>query len=224
MDLEGVPRDYATRAALIEQQRVAESASEDDNSMATTKQVTNNFSASYSAGDRVIDINNPPRKRYVHQEFPKLMYHANGQTVKVHTIDQFKASLRKGFQRKPFPGLDYSKISRAGVAPKATEGPVREVEFTAEQLDQLDEAEQIAQAEAEYRNSETGLVEAAETELVKAAEGDAGGEDHGGELDPNAHATADEITGGVQSGDPFGEEAEQNNQAGAKTGRGKTRR
>lgn len=55
------------------------------------------------------DIHNPPKERYVHQEFPKLVYrepkagqHPHEAHKLVKDEDELAAALAKGYQHKPF--------------------------------------------------------------------------------------------------------------------------
>lgn len=68
----------------------------------------------------VVDINNPPRRRYVHKEFPMAMYHHDsGAVVTVQDAKQMAIALRKGYHKKPSADHDYSRIGAGGVAAKA---------------------------------------------------------------------------------------------------------
>ncbi len=90
----------------------------------------------------IVDINNPPRVNYKHQDFPKMMYHhENGRVLKVDDDKQMKAAAKRGFKDKPSPDFDYSKVNRAGIAAPADSGPKREEEMSAEELAALDEAD-----------------------------------------------------------------------------------
>jgi hypothetical protein len=118
-DLAGVPRDNVTRERLLEQQRQARAPeTQEETAAMNTHVVPNSFAVDYKAGNTVIDINNPPHKRYVHQEFPKMVYHhESGQTLTVQDEKQLKLALKKGFETKPAADRDYSKTNRNGVAP-----------------------------------------------------------------------------------------------------------
>jgi hypothetical protein len=135
-DIEGIPRDTQIRTALL-QQRIQEGK---------MAQVTNSFTVDKPAGPVINDINNPPHVNYnpydPKNEFPKLVYHhSSGRVLKVADAKEQKAALKRGFDLKPSPGHDYSKISRAGIAPVAETGPKREEEMSAEELAALDEAD-----------------------------------------------------------------------------------
>ena len=78
----------------------------------------NSFAADYST-ETVTDINNPKPVRYVHQEFPRLVYHhENGQVMQVADDKQLKAAEKKGFSVKPAADRDYSKVTNVIVNPK----------------------------------------------------------------------------------------------------------
>ena len=84
--------------------------------------VQNSFAVDYQAGNNVVDINNPPQKRYLHQEFPKLVYHhESGHVLTIpagpEADKQLKLALKKGYDPKPAPDRDYSKLSRGNIAP-----------------------------------------------------------------------------------------------------------
>ena len=92
----------------------------------------------------ITDINNPPHKNYnpydPKNQYPKMLYHhETGRVLQVANEKEEKAALKRKFELKPSPDHDYSKVSRAGVAPKADHGPKREEEMSAEELAQLDE-------------------------------------------------------------------------------------
>lgn len=73
-DIEGIPRDYETR------QRKKEELEQ----MAQTE----------------LDINNPPRLPYVHQEYPRLMYKGT-ERLEVADAAEEKKATAAGFSRKP---------------------------------------------------------------------------------------------------------------------------
>ena len=116
-DLAGVPQETALRRRLMEERQLQE-LSEFEEPMNNVPLVQNSFAVDYQAGNTVIDINNPPQKRYVHQEFPKLVYHhESGHVLTVADDKQLKLAVKKGYDLKPAPDRDYSKLSRARVAP-----------------------------------------------------------------------------------------------------------
>lgn len=143
-DLEGVPRDTATRKQLIEQQQRTLEAPEEDMSPVTATR--NSFTVD-KPEVAITDINNPPRKPYSpsdpKNEYPKMVYHhETGRVLTVHNDKEEKAALKRKFELTPSPDHDYSKVSRAGVATKASKEPKREEEMSAEELAALDEAEE----------------------------------------------------------------------------------
>ena len=78
----------------------------------------NSFAVDYST-ETALDINNPKTPRYVHQEFPRIVYnHDNGQVMQVADEKQLKAAEKKGFSIKPAPDRDYSKVTNVIVNPK----------------------------------------------------------------------------------------------------------
>lgn len=109
-------------------------------------QVSNSFAVDYNQGEHVIDINNPKRKNYnphdPKNQFPKLLYnHESGHVLEVANEKQQTIAVKKhGFELKPAPGRDYSKV-RNGVAPTAEKGPIREAELSAQILEEAEEEE-----------------------------------------------------------------------------------
>ena len=94
----------------------------------------------------ITDINNPPHRNYnpydPKNEFPKMVYHhESGRVLNVANEKEQKAALKRGFELKPSPDHDYSKVNRAGIAAKASTEPKREEEMSAEELAALDEAD-----------------------------------------------------------------------------------
>ena len=146
-DIEGVPRDTRTRKQLLEQkqqQQNLESLSEE--SMSPAQTVRNSFTVDKPEVE-ITDINNPPRRPYnphdPKNEFPKVLYHhESGRVLKVENEKEQKAAHKRGFELKPSPAHDYSKITRAGVAAVADHAPKREEEMSAEELAAMDEEEE----------------------------------------------------------------------------------
>ena len=106
--------------------------------------VTNSFTVDKPAGPPITDINNPPHVNFnpfdPKNEFPKMLYHHESRRVlNVANEKEQKAALKRGYELKPSPGADYSKISRAGIAAPVTNGEKREEEMSAEELAALDE-------------------------------------------------------------------------------------
>ena len=142
-DLTGVPRDTATRQQLVQQQHILETDAEE--SMNQTTPVRNSFTVDTPTVE-ITDINNPPRRNYnphdPKHEFPKMLYHhESGRVLNVNDAREQKAALKRGFNLKPSPGHDYSKVNQAGIAAVAAQGPKREEEMSADELAALDEAE-----------------------------------------------------------------------------------
>lgn len=53
---------------------------------------------------REFDLNNPPKERYVHQEFPRLVYnHASRKHKPAHTQAELDTHLAAGWSKEPFP-------------------------------------------------------------------------------------------------------------------------
>lgn len=143
-DLEGVPRDTATRKQLIEQKQQEQNlSSAEEEVMTPVQKIQNHFSAEQPSVPEISDINNPPRRNYnphdAKNEFPKMVYHhESGRVLNVANEKEQKAAFKRGFELKPSPGHDYSKMSRAGVAAMADHAPKREEEMSAGELAELD--------------------------------------------------------------------------------------
>ena len=157
-DLTGVPRDTKTRKSLLEAQRNLSNEVESEFSeepMPATQSVRNvrtitenRFTVDQPSTDEFItDINNPPRKNFnpydAKNQYPKMLYHhKTGRVLQVANEKEEKASVKRGFELKPSPDFDYSKVNRAGIAAKASSEPKREEEMSAEELAALDEQDQ----------------------------------------------------------------------------------
>jgi hypothetical protein len=148
-DLTGVPRDTATRKQLLQQQ-ILEATSEDESMspVTPTRTVQNSFTVDTPTVE-ITDINNPPHRNYnphaPENEFPKMLYHhESGRVLNVVNEKEQKAALKRGYDLKPSPDHDYSKVNRAGVAAKAVSEPKREDEMSAEELAALDESDEEA--------------------------------------------------------------------------------
>ena len=90
----------------------------------------------------ITDINNPPKRPYKHQEYPKVMYHhgpgpISGRVIQVADKNEEKAAEKKGFKVEPSPNHDYSRV-QAGRAAENMAAP-NDRELTAAQLEKLDE-------------------------------------------------------------------------------------
>lgn len=108
--------------------------------------VQNSFTVDKPSAPTITDINNPPRANYnphdPKNEFPKMLYHhGSGRVLKVNDAKEQKAALKRGFDLKPSPGRDYSKVSRAGIAAVAEHGEKREEEKSAAEMAALDDEE-----------------------------------------------------------------------------------
>lgn len=115
--------------------------------MSPVQPVRNSFTVDQPSTDAIADINNPPRRPYnphdPKNEFPKMLYHhSSGRVLHVKDEKEQKAALKRGFDLKPSPDFDYSKVNRAGVAAKAHHEPKREEDMSAEELAALDEGEE----------------------------------------------------------------------------------
>ena len=98
-DLEGVPRTTAAREAKLLEEKM------------NTHPVQNNFAVDYQAGNTTTDINNPPSPyrnlpggRYIHQDYPKMLYPATWPAAKpkiVNSDTERDTLLAKGFTLKP---------------------------------------------------------------------------------------------------------------------------
>ncbi len=138
-DLTGVPRDNAIRQGLVLRRQ---NETEDD-----PMTVTNSFAVDQPSVPEISDINNPPRKNYnphaPENQFPKVVYHhESGRVLTVASQKELAAALKRGFDLKPSPKHDYSKVGRSGVAPVSATGPKSEEEMSAEELAAIDEADQ----------------------------------------------------------------------------------
>jgi len=92
---------------------------------------------------REIDLGKPVVTRYQYRELPRLVYHhESGAVLQVNDPAQLKAALKRGFNLKPSEKHDYSKLSAANVAPIKEVGPARETAMSAEELAELDAADE----------------------------------------------------------------------------------
>ncbi len=92
-DLEGVPRDRDLRKMELERLQGEQ--------MSTAMN-----------DPQVIDLSNPPRQPYTFQAYPRTMYAADGRFVSVENEKQQAKAEKQGFQTKPYPEFDYSKIEK----------------------------------------------------------------------------------------------------------------
>ena len=143
-ELEGIPREERQR--LLDEHRAQQELESQEKSMTPVTPVRNSFTVDKPTVE-ITDINNPPHKNYnpydPKNQYPKMLYHhETGRVLQVANEKEEKAALKRKFDLKPSPDHDYSKVSRAGVAPKADHGPKREEEMSAEELAALDEADE----------------------------------------------------------------------------------
>ena len=90
---------------------------------------------------REIDLSKPVTPRYVHQEFPKMVYnHESGDVLTVGDERMLKAAERRGFKNQPSPNHDYSRIVNGRAAKKSTPPP-RAHSLTDEEIAELDAAD-----------------------------------------------------------------------------------
>ena len=103
--------------------------------------VTNNsFAVDQPQGGQVFDLNAPRTGRYKHQIFPQMVYHhETGRTLIVKDDKELNKAKKAGYDMKPAPGRDYSKVSREGIAPIAEKGPDRGAALTADDLEDEEE-------------------------------------------------------------------------------------
>lgn len=166
-DLEGIPRDTATRTQLLQQQQILESF-EKEQSMSPVPATKNSFATDIQQ-ETVVDINDPKVARYgtkqnPFREFPKMVYHhALGHVLVVQNEQQHAAAKRRGFDDKPANHRDYSKVKSGMVAPIAEKGPEREHVLTNEEIEHM-EADELAALEPENQQSEAD----AEKEIASA--------------------------------------------------------
>jgi hypothetical protein len=156
-DIEGVPRDTATRQRLMEEIRLAEADPNPEkrnpmaqfrNSAEAIHGVTNSFAVDqpkFAAEPFIEDINNPPKRPYKHQEYPKTMYHhESGRVITIPAGEDAPkleaAAKKKGFKNEPSPSHDYSHI-RGGVASGQYNAPPNR-ELTAEQIAEMEDEDQ----------------------------------------------------------------------------------
>lgn len=165
-DLEGIPRDTATRQQLLNQQQILETI-EKEQSMSVP--LPRNHFATDIQQDVVTDINDPKVARYgtpknPFRAYPKMVYHhESGHVLVVQNEAQHAAATRRGFQVKPAPDRDYSRVRSGMVAPVAAVGPERETLLTNEQIENQEAA---ALAELEPDNMQSA--DEAEDEIASA--------------------------------------------------------
>lgn len=121
MDLEGISRDRSVREELRGKRMVAPK---------------NSF----------IDINNPPREAYRHQDYPKMQYHADGRIVKVSDEMEELDMNEQGFGSVVFPEYDYNSIVNGRAKLKEVPAEAADVEYPQNEAAEIDaeEAEVVA--------------------------------------------------------------------------------
>jgi hypothetical protein len=137
-DLEGVPRERATRELLMQQERQKQN---EDHSM--------NSPENHFAVDQMqeFDPNKPPQRPYnphdPKNQFPRIVYHHDtGHVLQVEDEKQLKAATKRAYKLTPAPDRDYSKITSSGIAAKISAADVREEQqLSAADLAAIDEAE-----------------------------------------------------------------------------------
>ncbi len=142
-DLEGIPREDRARALAARQQPSCNDPELAYRGEDTMPPVTNMFAVDQPQQGAIVDINNPPRKNYnphdPKNEFPKMLYHhESGHVLVVKSAKEERLATARGFQLKPAPGRDYSKVRSGMVAPPLPEAAPRDHGLTAEELDLLD--------------------------------------------------------------------------------------
>lgn len=174
-DLEGIPRDTATRTQLLQSRQILE-ALEQEQSMPPVK---NSFATDFQQ-ENVVDINDPRVPQYgtvknPFREFPKMVYHhETGHVLTVLNPQQYAAAERRGFEDKPSLHRDYSKVKSGMVAPVAIKGPEREHVMTIEEIE-AEEAAQLAELSAEAAPVQSQEEADAEIAAALGEVGDAAG-------------------------------------------------
>lgn len=175
-DLEGIPRDTATRTQLLQSRQILESL-EQEQSMSVP--LPRNHFATDIQQDTVVDINDPKVPPYgtpknPFRAYPKMVYHHDsGHVLTVQNDQQYAAAKKRGFEDKPSLHRDYSKVKSGMVAPVVEKGPEREHVLTNEEIEQM-EADELAALETENPQS----AEDAEKEIAAQLGETAGADPH----------------------------------------------
>jgi hypothetical protein len=140
-DLEGVPRESAERERLLLEQKALENlgdiSPEEPLAMQGTRPIQNHFAVD-TPTETVVDVNNPPQKRYRHQQFPQMVYHhQSGHVLIVQNAVELQAAQKRGFQEKPALDRDYSQVRAGHAAPMKQVAP-REVALSASDLAEVE--------------------------------------------------------------------------------------
>lgn len=103
-----------------------------------------------------IDINNPPREAYRHQDYPKMQYHADGRIVKVADEDEELEMNEQGFGSSPFPEYDYNSIANGRAKLKEVPAEAGDVEYPQNEAAEIDAEEAETVAKIAELNSKKG--------------------------------------------------------------------
>lgn len=123
----------------------------------------NHFAADYQQANKVLDINNPPRKNYnphaPENQYPKMMYHHDSShTLIVESALEQKAAEKKGFRTDASTKYDYSKARPGRMTPLAVTADREEsVDLSDDDIAALDAGEEEnaeAYAEAQAAQDE----------------------------------------------------------------------
>lgn len=139
-DLEGVPRDTTTRKQKLAELKVHSTLALDEAEEQSMSPVTNSFVSDKGSlvsalnltpaqkqklmaelqqempVGREIDLNKPQFVPNPHLAFPQMLYHhKTGHLCTVADEAQFKLAKKKGFEEKPSPDFDYSRLTRVAV-------------------------------------------------------------------------------------------------------------
>lgn len=155
-DLEGIPRDEATRKQVFENRKEELSMTQPVNHFAGENRAAA-LSAALSPVEkaalldellktvpvgREIDLGKPVIVPYrvgdPRNNWPRMVYHhESGHVLKVKDEKELKAAAKRGFQEQPSPDHDYSKVRNNIAARKEVSAP-REESMSAEELADLD--------------------------------------------------------------------------------------
>lgn len=83
-DIEGIPRNTKDR-----NEKLAEIRQQEEDNMQIQ-----------SVTKPTLDFNNPTTPKYSHQEFPRLVYRGEEQSLVVHTAEELEAAITDGFHLK----------------------------------------------------------------------------------------------------------------------------
>lgn len=156
-DIEGIPRDTATRAKELEKRKLSMSR----NSFLTDKNEADplaGFTAEQKAAlldsllktapvGKEIDLSKPIIRPYNPRDpknaFPRMVYHHDsGHTLTVANEKQLNAAKKHGYKLEPSPDHDYSKLPNGYASVKAAAEPRPEDIFAEDLVDEEDEQEE----------------------------------------------------------------------------------